>query len=93
MTPDERIEAMARAIYRSHQIDRDGIPPTIDDEETSWHLWKPEAEAALAAAGVEEMVREAAFDGFVQGQNFDGFDNRVGTAATIDDIVREVMGK
>jgi hypothetical protein len=81
MTHDERIENVARAVDRF--VDADLSPAE----------WTRLAEAALAAAGVEEMVRAAAFDGFVQGQSFDGFDNRVGTAATIDDIVREVMGK
>jgi hypothetical protein len=98
MTHDERIEAMARAMHAADVEPRKFDPHWIvrDFDELNciakgW--WHRMATAALAAAGVEEMVREAAFDGFVQGQNFDGFDNRVGTAATIDDIVREVMGK
>lgn len=80
MTHDARIEAMARAICST-------IPARIL---TDWTDWADAAKAALAAAGVEEMVRAAAFDGFVQGQSFD---NRVGTVAIIDAIVREVMGK
>jgi hypothetical protein len=88
MTHDERIEAMARAICDSDYYG------AWDECSEEWRCnLRAMATAALAAAGVEEMVRAAAFDGFVQGQSFDGFDNRVGTAATIDDIVREVMGK
>jgi hypothetical protein len=46
MTHDERIEAMARAVCEQFYG-------------TSYEWWYRMAESALAAAGVEEMIREA----------------------------------
>ena len=80
MTHDERVEKDARAI---HYISDRTLP-----YETEHKYWNLIAEAALAAAGVEEMVREAAYKGYQQG--------RYGSTSKGDDvadIVREVMGK
>jgi hypothetical protein len=74
MTHDERIENVARAVDRF--VDADLSPAE----------WTRLAEAALDAAGIEEMVREAAIMGLQFGGEYLAGDSEV------DAIVREVMG-
>jgi hypothetical protein len=58
MTHDERIEAMARALCK-RRIMFDGSPGADIFVDGNWRESRKDAEAALAAAGVEEMVRKA----------------------------------
>jgi hypothetical protein len=80
MTHDERIEAMARVI------------DWFVDADLSREEWAQVAEAALAAAGVEEMVREAADKGYEEGFQCLEYDMQAESDA-VEAIVREVMGK
>ncbi len=78
MTHDERIEVCLDALT-NYVDDANGYPED--------YLRKAVIDI-LAAAGVEEMVREAAYKGYQQG--------RYGSTSKGDDvadIVREVMGK
>ena len=83
MTHDERIEAMARAHWSNEPNSR--MLATFDElsDEAHERLFK-NMEAALAAAGVEEMVREAARKTAAPLELRDEW---------VDDLVREVMGK
>jgi hypothetical protein len=78
MTHDERIERMARAFAATY---REG------------HGYHEGIEAALAAAGIEGMVREAANRGFVAGFDWHTDYKTYSSCSEIDAIVREVMGK
>jgi hypothetical protein len=88
MTNEERIEAMARALFLE---DVDGVAAW--EECGSWLQanYRRMAGAALAAAGVEEMVREAARRGWDCGVDTPsrGYARR---DRDVDTIVREVMG-
>jgi hypothetical protein len=83
MTHDERIEAMARAIH-------DAEVSMFDSPR--WLRRLEQAKAALAAAGVEEMVRRAADKGFEEGFQCMQYDMQK-VADAVDAIVREVMGR
>jgi hypothetical protein len=92
MTHDERIEAMARglcALYYRRCVmfvsDRAGRMAYVDAQ---WRDHVEQARAAWAAAGVEEMVREAAVKGINHGAR-----ERYVDTAVLAAIVREVMGK
>ena len=92
MTHDERIEAMARAIFDSDFLDEEKWSSVGKVYAATYRRM---ATAALAAAGVEEMVREAAIEAWQAGAysaseyyKGGGFD-----PAAIATIVREVMGK
>lgn len=83
MTHDERIEKVARALY-DHAVGPDF--PLFDRLPADVQLyWLRQATAALAAAGVEEMVREAV------SRTCELCD--YGFSPDVDDIVRKVMGK
>ena len=92
MTHDERIEAMAIAMMEAEGYWADEPDEYWMDEQKP--LYRRMATAALAAAGVEEMVREAAIEAWQAGAYSaseyykGGFD-----PAAIATIVREVMGK
>jgi hypothetical protein len=93
MTHDERIELMAR-VMRAADVEPRRFYPHWNvrhfdeqhDEAKAW--WYRMATAALAAAGVEEMVREAAVKGINHGAREQYVDTAILAA-----IVREVMGK
>ncbi len=80
MTHDKRIEAMLIAFYNV--------------ADSGMWTYGTAMEAALAAAGVEEMVREAVMQGVSLGWDLN--ETRMGEKeyeARKSDIVREVMGK
>jgi hypothetical protein len=89
MTHDERIEAIRRAIYdramrMSAKEEADGV---------AWNLTYREcrelAEAALTAAGVEEMLTEAIWEAACRENKHQwGIDS-----SDIDEIIKKVMGK
>jgi len=76
MTHDKRIEAMLIAFYNV--------------ADSGMWTYGTAMEAALAAAGVEEMVRAAAIAGYAAGVFSQRGDKEYLSTA---DIVREVMGK
>jgi hypothetical protein len=84
MTHDERIEKVARAIF-----DIDIEATAVWDECSAWlkNNYRLMATAALAAAEVDEMVREAAAMGLQFGGEYTARDS------DLDAIVREVMGR
>ena len=87
MTNDERIEAMARAInaeFYGQAWDK----TTVFRKGACFDT----ALAALAAARLEEMVREAADEGFEAGFLCVHYETQE-AADTVNAIVREVMGK
>jgi hypothetical protein len=90
MTHDERIEAMALALY-DHAVGPD-FPPFDRLPAAVQLYWVQQATAALAAAGIEEMVREAADEGFEAGFLCVYYETQE-VADTVDAIVREVMGR
>ena len=85
MTNEERIEAMAKAIA---EVDADETDdPWEELNPLSQWAYRRMAKAALAAAGVEEMVREAAVKAACGESQYQwGLDS-----SDIDEIVREVM--
>ena len=95
MTHDERIDAIARALQRRAR-QRCGWPWSDDDFNSLMQSHKiallENAEAALAAAGVEEMVREAAREAWDLGCMSETSDIEQRNQDA-EEIVREVMGK
>jgi hypothetical protein len=88
MTHDERIEAMARAIWNAESVraaSRDRCIDWLDVSERHRSDYIFLATAALAAAGVEEMIREAAEKAWDVGG--------MSEPMVLRQIVREVMGK
>jgi len=91
MTHDERIEKVARALHVVWIPDPD---PWEDIGEMNRNYYLEAAEAALAAAGMEEMVREAARLTLYRAMSSTPFGEEPATTDQwLDDIVREVMGK
>ena len=91
MTHDERIEAMAIAMMEAEGYWADEPDEYWMDEQKP--LYRRMATAALAAAGVEEMVREAVLAGAKHGYECAGRGDYAAQPCDIDDLVREVMGK
>lgn len=96
MTHDERIEAMTRAMHAADVEPRKFDPHwTVRDFDelncigNGW--WHRMATAALAAAGVEEMVRAATYDGWCSGFCSTGGDEE--RTEDVDAIVARVTGK
>lgn len=94
MTHDERIEKMARAMHAAdvepRMFDPHWIVRGFDELNCiakGW--WHRMATAALAAAGVEEMVRAAFNAGWRERTIYDV----TGHCKAEDAIVREVMSK
>jgi len=97
MTHDERIEAMARAMRAADVEPRKfdahwNVRPFDEQHEEAKQWWYRMAAAALAAAGVEEMVEQAAYEGWHCGRGSDPDAGEISQRES-DAIVREVMGK
>jgi hypothetical protein len=94
MTHDERIEVMAKALYRHFLLGECGRFPGLEDEVSAhWETFLPEARAAWAAAGVEEMVREAAKLALYKALSNTPWGGRAdSTDEWCQSIVRAVMG-
>jgi hypothetical protein len=86
MTHDERIERMARAVYTAAETDEIEFP---FEQDRAYYCGI--ATAALAAAGIEDMVREAANRGFVSGFDWHTDYKTYSSCSEIDTIVRKVM--
>jgi hypothetical protein len=91
MTHDERIKAMAEAIFKADFPDDQDLWDECEGDMQA--VYNRMATAALAAAGVEEMVREAVFAGAKHGYKCAWRGDYAAQPCDIDDLVREVMGK
>jgi hypothetical protein len=97
MTHDERIEAMARAMRAADTEPRKfdahwNVRPFDEQHDEAKAWWHRMATAALAAAGVEEMVRAAAREAWDLGCMSETSDIEQRNQDA-EDIVREVMSK
>jgi hypothetical protein len=90
MTHDERIKAMAEAIFKADFPDDEDLWDECEGDMQA--VYNRMATAALAAAGVEEMVREAAREAWDLGCMSETSDIEQRNEEA-EEIVREVMGR